>query len=359
VPHIVATENPSKDAARYLRHWASPDFVREHLSNAAPPLPSDRRRTKAKQAAFCIAQGLEYLESGAASSLLTKALPLFYAAENLSKATCIVREPSLTSADFRAHGLKSDLSKRYSIKNLQCSIYAKPSRDVWSHLFRECNADMLRLEQAHDGQAAAGDVRIEHKTKPLSGKRLLLGDVLRHLPELVDDIFYAGWGNPYVVHVSALDLSAFSGPPPRQVCTFVLRHGRNEATRRMILAREKDLLKGYAREQDLMDVVVFSATSEGLPGLTLPTMRHDVFGEQYMDFGPPRDELGEFCLYFVALFILSSVVRYDAEQWKRLTDDHPSEALLVDRFLDLTIRKLPNLVLNELHQQTFLFKFAR
>jgi hypothetical protein len=42
--------------------------------------------------------------------------------------------------------------------------------------------------------------------------------------------------------------------------------------------------------------------------------------------------MGEFVLYLAALFILSDVVRYQG-QWKRLLDDHPEEALLVDRFL--------------------------
>lgn len=45
--------------------------------------------------------------------------------------------------------------------------------------------------------------------------------------------------------------------------------------------------------------------------------------------------------------------------WKRLLDDHPAEAILIDRLLDIMIRKLPNLFINELEDRVVLFKFAR
>jgi hypothetical protein len=124
----------------------------------------------------------------------------------------------------------------------------------------------------------------------------------------------------------------------------------------MILDRETDLLKSYSRTLDVLDVVQYTGTAALLP---VPLTRLNVFGELYMDFRRTSVVLGELCVYFAALFILSSAVRYDPEQWKRLLDDHPAEGILIDRFVDVAVRKLPNLVLNELYEQAFLFKFAR
>jgi hypothetical protein len=196
VPRTVITENPTKDAARYLRHWSIPEHAEDHIATVHQGLSAKQRRAKAKQAAFFIAQALEYLDSAQVSSLLTKPLPLFYAAENLAKPVCICKQASITAADFKSHGLKSDQQKRYSVKNLQCSVYASPSKDVWSQLFAGSNADLIAAEVTRNGQAMISDRRTTYATKPLSKKTLLLGDLLRHLPELTDDVVYAGWGHP-------------------------------------------------------------------------------------------------------------------------------------------------------------------
>jgi hypothetical protein len=74
-----------------------------------------------------------------------------------------------------------------------------------------------------------------------------------------------------------------------------------------------------------------------------------------MDFGRTRVVLAELPTYYAALFILSDVVRYQG-QWKRLLDDHPQEAVLVDRFLEVATRKIPNLALNELARVLYLFR---
>lgn len=78
-----------------------------------------------------------------------------------------------------------------------------------------------------------------------------------------------------------------------------------------------------------------------------------------MNFSQSRRILGEIPLYLAALFILSDVVRYQAEHWLRLLQDHPAEEIVVERFLDIASRKVPNLILNELHGQIFQFKVAR
>jgi hypothetical protein len=75
-----------------------------------------------------------------------------------------------------------------------------------------------------------------------------------------------------------------------------------------------------------------------------------------MNFAPVPENryFGELASYYAALFILSDAVRYQG-QWQKVLDDHPEEEVLVDRFLDVAIRKLPNLALNHLTGAFHLF----
>lgn len=353
----VITEHPQKDVCRYLRHWANSEFVEGQLeAKHQQQLPADRRRVKSRAAAFFVSQGLEYLESAASSSLLTKPLPLFYAAENLSKAVCLVDNAQITSSDFRAHGLKSDQSRRNSIKNLCCSVLPA-GRDVWSRLFAAANADMRKLQSTNDQQSMIYDSRSVYATPaPSPGKVLWLGDLLRHIPELERDVANAGWGHPYVVRIHSYSMVSTSGPPASGNYSFTFNHAHNPGTKKMIVDRESDLLKKYSRTMDRLNTIQYTVQFQNGEWPTVPVIRHDVFGGIHMDLRRTNLVLGELILHFAALFVLSSAVRYEPEQWKRLTDDHPAETILMDRYLDLAIRKLPNVVLNELHRETYWFQ---
>jgi hypothetical protein len=356
VPKLIATEDPRADARRYLRHWANEDFVEGMLRERHPTIAADRVRRRRRQIAFAIEQGLEYLISAEGTSLLTGPLPLFYAAENFAKATSLAVDPAVSAGDFETHGLTRDRAKRYSIKNLCCTI-ASRQPSVWSRLFQTSNADLLVIRHSEDGQGLESDRRAHYATSaPPTGRQLHLGALLRHLPELEDDVVYANWGSPFVAHIPNYTLTVTTGPPRSETFVFQVDHGHHEPTKDMIIDRESDLLRHYTRQFDALNVLGYTTTGGHIG---VPAMRLDVLGGVHMDFARGTLVLGEPVLYFAALFILSSVVRYDPEQWKRLTDDHPAEAILVERFLDVAARKLPNLILNELHARVFLFRASR
>jgi hypothetical protein len=360
VARIITSENPTVDVRRYLRHWTNEAFVADRLRSKHPGLGSDRRRTKSRQIAVFIEQGVEFLESAAVSAVLTKPLALFYAAESLAKAACIFRVEDPDATGFASHGLSGEhKTKRYSIKNLACRVQ-RPGRDVWSQLFRHFNSDRARISRQLDGQMLHTDWLNPYATKPLAKRTLLqLGELLRHLPELVEDLVFTGWGHAYVVHASTLWLIDSTGPPARQNLRVTLRHGHDRGTKDMIINRESDLLKQFRRQSDTFDVLEYETGPLPAGSLRGPNVRLDVFGEPYMDFARGTRVFGELILYHASLFVLSDVVRYQPEQWLRLLDDHREEAIVIERFLDIAVRKLPNLILNELSEQLFMFKFAR
>jgi YaaC-like Protein len=356
---VITTENPSLDVRRYLRHWADGGFVADQLKEQHPGMGSDPRRTRGKQVARLVHQGLAFLESAEGSSVLTKPLTVFYGAENLAKAMCICRDPLLGTNDIRYHGLGGDReTKRYSIKNLSCRVYA-PRKDVWSNFFKRFNGDRYRVTIQQAAMTATYDSQEVYATKPLAAKaEIQLGDLLRHLPELRDDVRLAGWGHSHTVRASDLRLVVDEGPPRTQTVSFTLRHDLYPPAKEMIIDRESDLLKKYDRVRDQLDVLEYRQGPTEDP-ITTPGVRLDVFGDLFMDFARGTRVFGEPVLYLAALFILSDVARYQPEHWLRLLEDHPAEAILIERFLDIAGRKLPNVVLNELHQQLFLFRLAR
>jgi hypothetical protein len=356
---IVTTENPSREVARYLRHYTHSEFIEPRIALLHPGLAAAARRKKARAAALSIRQGLEYLESATASSVLTKPLPLFYAAENLNKALVLVNHPTLDASDFKAHGLSGDKSKRYSARNLLCTV-GKPGSDVWSRVFALANGDRIQASIRENGVPVRRDWWSGVTAPALPPKtQIVLGDLLRRLPELVDDLNFAGWKQSYMVHVRDYSFVHNDGPPVTESMNMTLRHGHHLATKAMVIAAEhkRDLLLGWTRTHDTLDILSYSKHTSGTP-ISIPNIRLDAFGEMYVEM-KTGTYYGEILVYHAALFILSDVVRYQVEQWKRLLDDHPSEQLLVERFLEIGVRKLPNLLLNELAGELYEFKFAR
>ena len=117
------------------------------------------------------------------------------------------------------------------------------------------------------------------------------------------------------------------------------------------------MLRHFRRTSDVLDVIGYGTTTH--ESITSPMIRNDVFGDRFMDFYHGRKDISELLTYLAALFILSDMVRYHADDWKRLLDAHQSEAILAHRFLDIAIRKVPNLILSSLEGEVFLFRVAR
>jgi hypothetical protein len=210
-PRNITTENPSRDVRRFLQHWSDADFVVEQLSARFPKQATATRRQKSKTVAGCVAQALQYLAAAEVTPLLTKPLPMFYAAENLAKATAIATAEPLTSADFKSHGVSGDDARRNSIRNLRCKIQ-KPGKDTWSRFYAAANCDLVVLARTVDGIGQTTRApQLAATVPPRPGSDLLFGELIKHLPELVDDVSLVGWGHSYVVHLASISHCADYG----------------------------------------------------------------------------------------------------------------------------------------------------
>jgi hypothetical protein len=353
MPIDIATEEPSVDVCRYLRRWTHPKFVEQEIARRHTGVTPERRRRMARDAAACLAQGLELIEAARSSSVLTKPLGLFYAAEAMAKAVSIVASTALDGSSFRAHGLQGVKKRRYFIRTLTCKVQ-NPGSDVWSRLCAAANFDLVRLENRTDGVPQVSDHFEMHSPTPrAAGTEIALAELLRQLPELADDVSLAGMSHPLVVHCPTYELIVDNAA--QQIsCNLTLRHAANAATKQMILSADR--ARGYLRDfrltRDVLDVLSYSAG----PAARIfgPERRSDIFGRLYMNFVGEGGYLAELPAYYAALFILSDAVRYQG-QWQKLLADHPEEEVLVDRFLEVATRKLPNLALNHLAGVYYMF----
>ena len=357
MPRVISTENPGADVRRYLRRWSNTSHLEQQIQARHPGTAAEKRRRKARDISATVSQGIELLETAAAASVLTKPLPLFYAAEAFVKAASMMSDPTLEATDFRAHGLRGVKAQRYFIRTLSCQV-ANPGSDVWSRLTQLLNGDWTRLTLTRDGEGSINDYLTPRPgPPPPPATELVLGELLRHIPELAEDLPSASFSHPYVVHVRDMTVIETTAPVPTAHVTFTLRHAHNAATKQMLIEHEgpRGYLRSHTRTGDRLDVLFYSAVANTLTMITRAPPVEDIFGELYSDFARSRQHLSEFATYYAALFILADAVRYQG-QWTRLLDEHPSEAVLIERFMEIALRKLPNLTLNHLDQGVYLFK---
>ena len=60
--------------------------------------------------------------------------------------------------------------------------------------------------------------------------------------------------------------------------------------------------------------------------------------------------------HFLLMFLFSSLARYKPKEWtNRISGKYSSEVILIRRFLEVSERRFPNLIINELFNKTFIF----
>lgn len=94
-------------------------------------------------------------------------------------------------------------------------------------------------------------------------------------------------------------------------------------------------------------------------GFDHPLFREDLLGNHYLSLvrEPMKDGSPEFFIHYALLFALSMLCRYDPPLWGEMIHGMASEEIvLIQEFLQVTQRKFPNLILNELFEEKILFR---
>lgn len=294
------------------------DNVQRHVYQATPKF------------IFSIKQAREYYRAAEACDILTKPLLLYYGMMALSKALITSQNPEYPSTtSVLRHGLST----------------RKLKRDDYSFA-----SDEVRVQKD-------GIFNVLHSTlrgRPFENQqRFQMKELLAVIPELTH-AYQRLYGTPRVCH-----LHVEQGEPrstwklPR---TFV---AASERTREEFL----DVLNRHGGEQvrffypectdeaGTMRVLVEGGHDEH------PLVLYDFTGQPHLRW--PHEEdlvIPEISLHYMVMFVLGMLCRYETERWGEMILTFSShDTFLINEFLNVSMRKFPNLILDELCREQNVF----
>jgi hypothetical protein len=137
-------------------------------------------------------------------------------------------------------------------------------------------------------------------------------------------------------------------------------------TRRGLRAVDSEIEKYGNLEKDLpIYFPKISASKHFMSGVSLwppsdvPTTRA-ISGEEYLVLPLKRHDknvfLPEMSVHFLIMYLLGMISRYHPKEWGETVEGEKSgEIYIIQKFLETTTRKFPNLILNKLWNRDFVF----
>ncbi|GAX88714.1 YaaC family protein [Effusibacillus lacus] len=310
-------------------------YLREQYERLNLPDPQRSAYHATPKLIFGIKQARQYYRAAESCDIMTKPLLLYYGMMSLARAFIASRNPDYpTTTSVLKHGLSTRKLKRESYCFIQDEIRVqKDGLFVVLH-------DMLGGSRFSDRQ------------------RVVMKDLLSVLPELMSS-YERLYGPPSVCEI---DQAECSNGRYWDLPRWILQSGQH--TREEFLG----MLNRMYPEQVLPDQgPVFSLAESDPPGrlhihhtvpvTTHPLMIGDLSGRAYIRYPLTGDFLiPEISLHFMVMFVLGMLCRYETERWGEMILTFLSQDIyLINEFLNLSMRKFPNLILNQLFGEQYIF----
>jgi hypothetical protein len=279
---------------------------------------------------YSIKQAREYYKAAACCDIVTKPLLLYYGMMSLARALITTRDPEYPSTtSVLKHGL--------STRKLKRSDY-------------QFATDEIRIQK--DGLFV-----VLHQTldgPPLeSGQRFRIQDLLSVLPELIH-CYEQVYGPPSVCEVDIQPCEGgFRWKLPRSI---VQASGKTRAEFLALLNRYSETEDSFTYP-DPLDEQGWLCLHQKSVCLEHPLILDDISGNFHFRL-PHESELiiPEISLHFMLMFVLGMLCRYETERWGELVLAFMSQDMyIINEFLNVSMRKFPNLILNHLFEEKFLF----
>lgn len=292
---------------------------------------------------YCLKLAEAYYRQFRLSDETVAALPLYYGSMWLARAILSLYErPQDLGKGLKTHGMAT---KFLDIEDIDLD----ETPDALEEIIKAARV------QVHDdgrltmlSQVLGGD--------DLSGKNFGLGELLMAVPELTD---FQECRHPYV-HPREDDFGDFD--KERGLFTrcgfdyrlldasgYVIDFDREIALAPVFRARNAYVTSGQ---------VHFDCASPGrfdeLYDLTLSTPKGPFLERRLAD----GSYVPEMAVHLAIQHALSELVRYHAMTWLRMVDANTEECVLVRNFMEISSRKFPHLVLNELAWSTYDFRYV-
>jgi len=321
---VILTENPNKELWNQFKQFENYGVCLNYLKKNCKKFNNNEKfRFRASLMEYYITQAKEYYFSASDASVLTKPTLLYYGASCLVKALILTKR---CHQDYSTgHGLTVSES---NVDNL-IDLKIKPVKGTFLQLYQVLENKKINLIKSIDFN---------------------LEDLLSFIPELKDDFENVFNKKSLVIKVDRI---------------------KDEDGERLSYEgdyfSDPSILNDFFNNIPNFDKCYFSPSvfSKGMCCFKKPFSRGDVvlkniMGEEFLISSLPSGEnyiyLSQISVHFLTLYLLSMLSRYYVNLWVgENSSDKSRYFYIIEKFLDISERKFPNLILNEILNKEIVF----
>lgn len=349
----IQTEDPMQKMWAFFLYYQNEPNVKKLLYDTYIALPAVEGENQAVRLAFenthkfiyFLKQGVAYFKSAQQSELIVRPLLLYYGVTSLMKAIILLNDPFYPrTTSVLQHGLTTRKKKKLHYQLFLDEI--KVQRDGLLPLFTE-----LILKKP---------IKIHSKYK--------VGALFGMIPELQDSIsLESGERTLLPVHIRMHQIQQqhkeeYKGSLGTQIWELAFDQGSLNQTEYSFkglvdlfmdgLSLDETVLKA---DQHKLAIYFQSDNPDFSPGQHAQLFRNS-HGDYFFYAKQPLPVADELVVFNMLSYLLGMLCRYDTELWGELVFSFSSsDTYLIEEFLQLTLRKFPNLILNQIYRQFLIF----
>jgi hypothetical protein len=380
----IVTDNIYNETWRPLLEFSNADLVVDRIvhfhGDAKTKVERDNYKKQAKQARVCVLQAKEYFDAARASSVFTSPNHCYYGAISLASLALLVLGDGSKSLDFlrkdnanNHHGLDFTIGCNASSASKGITLLEESRAEILSHghffnfyntlpKFGEVNG-IVRSERGSTfslSRNAIGRYDVAEFSTIIGRKKTLI-ELLRTAPDLADDLTRFGISFPHSfgIHEVTIHENGFAAHKWR------LHDCHSDADRERLLehfSADTRTAGGFHAEviERTTSAIVFLRTDHSEPRYSFPDSR-ETLNHDTIYYANKLDDHEIIDLYMVS-YQLSMLSRYFPDVWINCVESQCKAAKLIERAVDIIIKKFPILVLSALnHEDTVIsasFEFS-
>lgn len=320
---IILTEDPNKELWNQFKQFENFEVCLNHLKKCKKFDNSEKFKFRAKLIKYYITQAKEYYFSARDASVLTKPTLLYYGASCLVKA--LILSKRCYQDDSTGHGIE---------------VHKSNADDLMDFRIKPVKGTFLQLYQVLENE----------NTNLIKSIDFNLEDLLLFIPELKDDF------------ENIFDKKSLA-----------IKVDRIKDEDGEYLFYEGDHFTDFSKFNDFFNnipnfdkcYVYPSFFSNGFSCFKKPMSDGDIvlrniMGEEFLvsslQSGENSIYLSQISVHFLILYLLSMLSRYYVNLWLgENSSDESRYFYIIEKFLDISERKFPNLVLNEILNKEIIF----
>jgi hypothetical protein len=283
-------------------------------------LPDEDLTDVAKSLAYTMRTAREYYEAASRVTTLTQPLLISYGMTALSKAVFM-----------STHGKKSP-SKRHGLRKVE----------EWTGTFAELSAEVMKdgtFPQFHGCYSREGLDKLTFSVK----------DLFSLVPEVKVEF-------ETVYHEKSRALKIQRRHDRVLVVDSELDQYVDLSKLIFAIPGMHDVYLPHSQQLENKLVLFYSGINLGAKD---PSIRA-ISGDEYLVLPLSKSSgivcIPEMTVHFILMYLLGMLSRYQPKEWGEIIEgEETGEIYVVQKFLDTTIRKFPNLTLNELRNREFIF----